>query len=369
MSSMLLRLVVAAALVCWGGLVAFVAQPVARPAPATRLLPASPQLPGPAPAAAAAVSSQATLAASATAFAALAVLAAGRRRYGAWLNGPQTACRALTAEEDLSVEALMKKYEEPIKAIKKPFEKELESFADTYVLRFAIEHKGDVEAAQKNMKEVLAWRSGEGKEIVEKAAAAVAEATAEGGWNNAPVLSAAPHSAIISKYLTPSGIVVVALKDGDICSCIRASAIKDSEMMDAVSVDQLIEFFLYSREVNLLVAEQRTKSSGRLTRFLATNDLTGVSKFPDDRFQKALTGSSKKAALLYPGLSGPTVILNLPGIVRLLVQFLTPLFPGAVQQKLKFARGPMAYLKDLTDVLREPTKSMFIDDLMAVLKA
>jgi len=134
-------------------------------------------------------------------------------------------------------------------------------------------------------------------------------------------------------------------------------------------VDELIEFFLYAREVNFIVAEERTRASGRLVRLLAANDLTGVSKFPDDRFQKALTGSSKEATTLYPGLSGPTVILNLPGIVRLLVQFLTPLFPGAVQQRLKFARGPMAYLKDLTDVLREPTRSMFVDDLRAVLNA
>jgi len=270
----------------------------------------------------------------------------------------------------MTVEALMQKYGDCIKAVREESGDLLEGFDDTYVLRHALEHKGDVALAVKGIKEVMEWRNGKGKFIVDAAAAAIEEAQAGERWNNEPVLAAAPHSAIISKYLTGSQILVVNMEpDGDICSCIRASAIDDSKLMDEVSVDQLVEFFLYAREVNTQIAMARTRKTGKVVRLLAVNDLSNVSKFPDDRFQKALTGSSKQATTLYPGFNGPTVILNLPGIVRLLVTFLTPLFPGAVQSRIKFAKGPMAYLKDLTDVLREPTKSMFIDDLNAVLKA
>lgn len=264
---------------------------------------------------------------------------------------------------------LLAKYGGTIKGIREGCAELLEDQDDEYLLRFAIEHKGDVTAAVKNFQEVVQWRKRKGKALVEAAAGAVKQALVGGKWNNEPVIAAAPYCEVISKYLTASQIIVVPLRNGDLCSCIRASAIDDKALMDAVPVDQLVEFFLYCREVNLLVADKRSKATGQLIRLLAANDLTGVSKFPDDRFQKALTESSKLATTLYPGLSGPTVILNLPGIVRLLVQFFTPLFPGAVQQRLKFAKGPMAYLKDLSDVLREPTRSIFIDDLGVVLNA
>jgi len=282
---------------------------------------------------------------------------------------PLVARRAVTDEETLDTAELLKKYANQIEDVRTASGNLLKDKDDLYVLRFAIEHKGNPVAASKNVKEVMEWRSGIGKSMVDSAAEAVAKATEGGGWNNEPVLSAAPHSEKVSKFLTGSQIVVVTLPDGDLCSCIRASAIDDKKLMDDVTVQEMVDFFIYCREVNFLVAQKRTQDSGRLCRLLAANDLTGVSKFPDSRFQEALTGSSKMATMLYPGFSGPTVILNLPGIVRLLVTFLTPLFPGAVQQRLKFARGPMAYLKDLKDVLKEPIKSQFLDDMQAVLKA
>lgn len=279
------------------------------------------------------------------------------------------ARRALTDERSLSVDSLLAKYATAIKAIRKSCPELLAGKDDIYVLRFAIEHSGDVAAAVKNVQRVFIWRRRKGRKIVEAAAAAVAEATAGGGWNNAPVLAAAPHSAIVSKYITGSQIIVVSTGEGDLCSCIRASAIDDERLMSEVSAEQMVEFFLYAREVNSIVADMRTRSTGRLVRLLAANDLTAVSKFPDDRFQKALTSSSEEATTLYPGLSGPTAILNIPEVVGLLVPLLTPLFPGAVQQRLKFARTPMNYLEDLTDVAKEPTKSAFLSDLGAVLKS
>jgi len=238
---------------------------------------------------------------------------------------------------------------------------------DVTLLRYALQHEGAPAAAAENVKEVLAWRSGEGKEIVAAAKDAIAKAQAGGGWDNTPVFAAAPHSGKISKYITPAQMVVVSTKAGDLVTCIRAATIDSEALMKDVSEEEMVQFFIYAREVNSFMADLRTRATGRVTRLIAANDLTGVSKFPDQAFQNALTGSAKKAVTLYPGYAGPTVLLNLPWLARMLVSVLTPLFPGAVREKLKFARTPMDYMKNLEDIVREPIRSQFVDDLQAVL--
>lgn len=297
----------------------------------------------------------------AAAAASLALVAARRA------PGPLRSRAARRATETTSVDALLKANQAQIEEIKSACAKNLTGQDDIWVLRYALQHPGDTAAAVANVREVLAWRAGAGKAIVDAAGAAVAAATAGGGWDNAPVIKAAPNADKVGKFLTPKSILVLSTKDGDLVSCIRAAAIDSPQMMKAVTEEELIDFFIYAREVNSLVAEARTRKTGRLTRLVAANDLTGVSSFPDAKFQTALTESSKKAVTLYPGLAGPTVLLNLPWLARALVGLLAPLFPGAVRDKLKFARTPMDYMKELTDILKDPVKGQFLDDLQAVL--
>ena len=59
-------------------------------------------------------------------------------------------------------------------------------------LRFALQFPDAAEAKAK-LSKAVAWRDGAGRPIVEAAAAAVAQATAGGGWENEPVRAAAPH--------------------------------------------------------------------------------------------------------------------------------------------------------------------------------
>lgn len=116
------------------------------------------------------------------------------------------------------------------------------------------------------------------------------------------------------------------------------------------------------------MAEQRTRKTGKLCKLVAANDLTGISKFPDQKFQNALTGSAKLAVTLYPGYSGATILLNLPWIARMLVSVLTPLFPGAVREKIKFSKEAMEYAQDnLRDITTEPTRTKFVNDITAIL--
>jgi len=296
---------------------------------------------------------------------ALTLAASKARRQG---RGSQALLgRAAAEKEDMDLEKISKKYADEVKQIRRLCTAVPEDWDDVKVMRFAMQHPGDPKAAADNVKEVLAWRAGEGLPVVTAAAAAIAKATAKGGWDNTPVFEAAPHSSKVGKYITPKQMVVVSTKGGDLVTCIRAATIDSESLMKEVKEQEMVEFFLYAREVNTIIAEKRTRATGRVVKLISANDLTGVSKFPDSAFSAALTGSAKKAVTLYPGYSGPTVLLNLPWIARLLVSFLTPLFPGAVREKLKFARNPISYMDDLEDICKEPTKARFVADMQEIL--
>merc|ERR1740133_554625 len=93
-------------------------------------------------------------------------------------------------------------------------------------------------------------------------------------------------------------------------------------MMSKVSVDQVVDFFLYAKEIHSLVANARSKQSGRLCNVIFANDITGTRKPPDALFGKALTASSKS---------------------------FEPLYPKSVQARLKFTQAPvLSKLGELT---------------------
>ena len=137
---------------------------------------------------------------------------------------------------------------------------------------------------------------------------------------------------------------------------IRAAAIDDKALMQAVSEAELSAFFLYVKELNFLVCDARARAAGELRTVVTANDLSGSSGL-DKRFQAALSGSSKTAAKLYPALGGPTLLLNLPKLLALLVKLLQPLFPKTVQKKIRFESGPLADVADLRELRDAPTRA------------
>jgi len=178
-----------------------------------------------------------------------------------------------------------------------------------------------------------------------------------GGWDNEPVRAAAPHAAVINPYITEKNIISLSTDDGDLVYVIRASLIDDAAMMRKVTVDQLVDFLLYVKEVHSIVANARSKQSGRLCNVIFANDITGTRKAPDPQFGKALTASSKSYEKLYPSLAGPTMILNLPFVLQAFVGLFKPLFPKSVQARLKFERAPfLSKLGELTPLTTDSSK-------------
>lgn len=216
------------------------------------------------------------------------------------------------------------------------------------LLRFALAFPSQAEA-NRALRESMAWRKGAGKSIVNSAAEAVAKATAGGGWDNEPVRDAAPHATAINRYITTKNILTLSSDGGNLVYVIRASLINDKELMNRVSVSQLVDFFLYVKEVHSLIANARSERTGQFCGVIFANDISGVRAIPDRRFSEALTASSQQYEKLYPSMAGPTMILNLPFILQAFVGLIKPLFPKSVQGRLVFERAPvLANLKELT---------------------
>lgn len=252
------------------------------------------------------------------------------------------------------VSALLQKYDGEISTLKEETKSILgdDSFGqvpynnDVFYLRYCLEGKG-VEA----LKTTLAWRQGEGKAMCDAATAAFQAATADGGWNNDPIRAAAPSADIINQYITQSTGMTTSSSKGDIMYCIRAGKIDDNALMSKISVDDLVTFFLYSKEIIALAANDRSLKNDKLAYVLTVNDLSGLKLIGgDSSFRSALGASSKQANELYPALGGPTLLLNLPRLVSALVKLFTPLFPEKVREKIKFAQGPLKNVEELAGV-------------------
>lgn len=221
---------------------------------------------------------------------------------------------------------------------------------DIFYLRYALSSKEDDEL-ETQLKETLSWRNNEGQDICIAAASAVEAAMSGGKWDNEVVRDSAPNAASVNKYITPTQCLTTPVNSGDLCYCIRAGKIDDNALMNEVSLEQMTDFFLYCKEVNALVANMRSEQTDKLVTVLTANDLSGVKLVGGSAdFRKALSAASTKANDLYPNLSGPTFLLNLPRLLSALVKIFTPLFPDEVRKRLKFEQGPLKDVQDLTEI-------------------
>lgn len=217
---------------------------------------------------------------------------------------------------------------------------------DVFYLRYCLDEKG-----VEDLKTNLAWRQGEGKAMCDAATAAYKAATADGGWNNGPIRDSAPSADIVNDYITRNTVLTTSSSNDDILYCVRAGKIDDNALMSKISVEDMVVFFLYAKEICSLVANDRSLKNDKLAYLITVNDLSGLKLVGGDKtFRTALSASSTKANELYPALGGPTLLLNLPKLVSAIVKLFTPLFTEKVRAKLKFARGPLKDVMDLVDV-------------------
>ena len=223
---------------------------------------------------------------------------------------------------------------------------------DVFYLRYILNGYDDEEERIAALKSNIEWRKSDGKAIVTRARNAIQSAMEGGKWDNGPIQNAAPHGDVILKYLSPVNAITTSLPStGDLVYCIRAGKIDDVGLMSAVSVDEMVDFFLYSKEVNAAVADVRSVETDSLLKLITCNDLSGVKLIGgSSSFRKSLSQASKLANKLYPSLNGRTLMLNLPSLLGALVKLFTPLFPAAVNERLRFSKGPLSKVEDLREI-------------------
>ena len=102
-------------------------------------------------------------------------------------------------------------------------------------------------------------------------------------------------------------------------------AIFYTALMSKISVEKIVAFLLYSKEIIALAANDRSLKSNKMAFMLTVSDLSGLKLIGGDAsFRSALGDSSKQANEFYPALGGPTLVLDLPKLVRALIKLFTP---------------------------------------------
>ena len=224
---------------------------------------------------------------------------------------------------------------------------------DVFYLRYALDDsKANDDERFDALRSTLTWRANEGLSIVTSARRAVNSALAGETWNNDPVRDSAPHSDVVRRYFTTEQCITTTLPStGDLVYCIRAGRINDVGLMSDTTIEQMVDFFIYCKEVNSAVADLRSLKADVLVKLITCNDLAGVKLVggsPDLR--KSLSAASKKANELYPTFNGRTLMLNPPVLLGVLAKLFTPLFPEAVRNRLRFESGPLKDVGDLREI-------------------
>jgi len=234
--------------------------------------------------------------------------------------------QSVATETGPPITALMQQYQTEVEQLRERCKDKLSvEEDDLFLLRFIIQNEGKntLEDAATNLEETLQWRREKAEML------------------NSPT---PPFSDKVAQYLGRDAGTFLAesTKDGCPLAIIRAGKIDAKQLMKAVSVDELVDWFLWNKEQAYRICDGETRATGMLTQQITANDLSDVGVRQDKDFGKALGTSSKLSTKYYPALQSTVVLLNLPLVAKLLFAFFRPLLPEAVLKKIKVCPGNTA---------------------------
>ena len=244
---------------------------------------------------------------------------------------------------------------------------------DIFFLRYLLEETYEDEDEDERIeafKSNIHWRNNEGKHIVSNAQSAIRAEPIDPicVWNKS-IQQGAPHADRILEYLTPEMIAITSVpSSGDLVYCVRAGKIDSKALMSSVSIKEMHDFLLYTKEVNAQVADIRSAETGKLVKVIMGNDMSGAKLVGGTSadFQSALNSSLKQAKVLYPSLIEQMLLLNLPHWLGASVKMVMPMFPPSVRGKVRCESGPLKNVC-LTKIMEDGAeRDEFINQMYAL---
>mmetsp|Transcript_12882 Transcript_12882/g.28072 ORF Transcript_12882/g.28072 Transcript_12882/m.28072 type:complete len:299 (+) Transcript_12882:212-1108(+) len=109
--------------------------------------------------------------------------------------------------------------------------------------------------------------------------------------------------------------------DGSVVFIVRSGISRPSDAISVFSHETLLRHQTFYAEQNYWMCDKFTRASGKLTKVISINDMTGISLtsgHTDRRFMKIVGENSHQSEFLHPQMLAKMVVYNPPGIFKIL---------------------------------------------------
>lgn len=220
----------------------------------------------------------------------------------------------------LSVDDLLGQHSSTIGALRKSVAPLLTdpSQDDIYLLRYLLSHGFDTKKCAAEISRAVEWRE-KHSELLQRAR------------SGQPL----EYDDVLRKYAV-SGVHRTTTNGGPL-TIVRAGLSNAVAIMDALTYDQVLDWFMYENEKIHLFCDAATRKSRKFVKAVSIIDLKNYPLFggKDKQFQKATGEATKLSAFLYPQLLQCTVMINVPAVFRYAFPLVKRFFSKKTLDKLK----------------------------------
>lgn len=145
-------------------------------------------------------------------------------------------------------------------------------------------------------------------------------------------VTAVPHHATAMRFNCTG--MCGTLPSGGPIFVVRAAHSMQPQLMSTLTLEEVAEWLLLSKEIQWHICDQHTRKTRKLTKMISVVDLQGFSLGGSDRrFFKALGESSKASAKCYPQLLGKSVLMNPPSFFGWMFKAFSVFQPKSAREK------------------------------------